>query len=507
MSLISKLDTSGIGYTFLINGRQKYRTTTGGILMITNLIIVIALFSGFGLDLFYRKNAKVSFNSSIIPYKNISLSSNNFIFAYRMEDYGGLVLSNDTIAYLEIYYSYYEIINGIWEVLAYKNFKPKKCSQLPNIEERERYYNISLTHWYCLDFDSEVTSMGGNWDGNFLNKLEVYMKQCTNSTDRGDCLPMDTLEQLFYNNKSSSNYFFSYMYLETLPTMDDFKEPLKSTLINKYEMVHLKLTKRNIQIFKRVEVENDKGWFFTERDTLSTLSSDKIHTDITIKDEVNQDILFTYLMYFGNRLDVYNRSYTKVQEVIANIGGFSKFFYSVLALLYSYFSVYDKNLKLVDHFEKTFNPIKTARVSNNCTLTKLNIERTMGATPSMAQTRRTSSMYMMKRSICKCVKRKSSRFTEAEEKVNVLKYSLDIYNYVKMFFEFHYLKKMLLNEEQEIGLNFLKPMAIKENHLKTDRAEESKIKFNNYVKEQEDSGYVRDINKRLFRLVEENEIN
>ena len=123
-----------------------------------------------------------------------------------------------------------------------------------------------------------------------------------------------------------------------MPTLDDYDEPIKTTLINRYEMLDTKIVKKHIQIFKESSVNDDRGWIFSDIDIKSVHASDILLNDLTFKDD-EDSILFAYYMYFGKKYENYNRTYMKVQEVIASIGGFSKFFHLIVSIFYNHISI------------------------------------------------------------------------------------------------------------------------------------------------------------------------
>lgn len=84
-SSINYLDIFGVGFNFLVDGRYKQKTMGGAILFLLYFFIFIGLFFGFGIDLYQRKRPKVSFNTVIKDYNEVSLSNKNFTCSYRVE--------------------------------------------------------------------------------------------------------------------------------------------------------------------------------------------------------------------------------------------------------------------------------------------------------------------------------------------------------------------------------------------------------------------------------------
>lgn len=360
-SWLYDLDIFGLTYNFNLEGNELIKSNLGLIFSCCYMIIVIALFFGFGVDLYQRKMPMVSFNNKLSAYEEAKLSNSNFTLAFRLEDTNGLWLRNDSIAYLELlYYKFVLNAQGEWEEVL-NGLRPyKKCAEINSINEISRRFNLSLESWFCLDFD-ELDTLGGFWDGTFLYGLKINARQCSNAKNL-TCLEDAKLKSEFQTEMSSGNFFYSFMHMEVLPVLDDYEDPIKVHLKNKYEILSLKATKRLIHTFKTVSTVTDKGWIFPEYQTTTLLSTDSILQDFAFKDEFSQDLIFTHTIYFGNKLELYNRSYVKVQQVIAAIGGFAKVCHFVLNFLYLYFAKYLKDIYLMGKFEVEIEEWK----GNNC---------------------------------------------------------------------------------------------------------------------------------------------
>jgi hypothetical protein len=281
-NLLNYLDIFGVSYNFLVEGGNKKKTIGGAILSIIYGFLFIGLFFGFGIDLYQRKRPKVSFSTVIDNYKEIPLSNNNFTYAYRVEDQLGKMITDESLIYNIVAYFKFSLVNGTWIQDFQKFLDIKKCRDLTNIKEKENYYNTSLHDWNCIDFDN--ITLGGNWDGNFVYGILINTYQCSNLTNNRNCYSQDFIKKSFQNDLTSNNLFFSQMSMEVLPSMDDFENPLKTTLVNNYQILNLGLTKRKVNTFKSTKMKNDVGWFFSDVNEFSLSCGDSILDDFSFKD-------------------------------------------------------------------------------------------------------------------------------------------------------------------------------------------------------------------------------
>jgi len=369
-TFFENLDSFRLNFNFKIDKKENIRTKLGAIISLLYILLVASLFFGFGLDLYLRRNPRVSTNSKMEEYKETIFSNKNFTFAFRVEDQTGKIVVNDSIISLEVAYFQYAINeNGVWENIFGQLHPFRRCNELNTTKEKEKIYNISLASWYCLDFEN--LKMGGNWNGNFVYGLLINTKQCQYSKNP-KCLKEQDLKASFKNELTGSQFFYSFLYMETLPEMDNFKIPLKLHLINKYELLTLKTLKRSLQTYKKVQINNDKGWFLDDREEKIFYSSESVLSDFSLKEEFEEDVIYSHFIYFGNKIDIYNRSYSKIQEVIANIGGFSKILYVFMNYLFVFFGDYLKNIFLLkrinfdlkENNKNISNNIKPINISN-----------------------------------------------------------------------------------------------------------------------------------------------
>jgi len=354
-SVIKKFDIFGISYSFQMENQSRFKTILGGWITIFFYIILIALFFSFGVDFYQRKNQKISLNSKNIHYKEVNFTNKNFTLAFRIENEFGLQIINNSIFFLEVGFFRHEMQeNGKWlmtKINDNQNLTFSKCSELENFREKEKDFNISLSSWFCINFNN--STLGGYWDGNFVNGLIINTRKCSNKKYKNlQCLEQNNIEKEFKSGiNTGANLFYSFLFLESLPVMDNFENPIQSHLINKYEMLDLNVLKRSVQIFKRISIDSDVGWLFSEREEFTYFSNDYIMQDFSLKKEIEEDILYSHLIYLGRKEDIFSRSYTKLQEVLANVGGFAKILLVILIIFYFYIENISKNLLLLEKFE------------------------------------------------------------------------------------------------------------------------------------------------------------
>ena len=330
-------------------------------------MILLGLFFSFGIDLYLRKNPNVTLNNIVSDnYEYVYVNNSNATLAYRIEDVNRGFYKNSSIIqdFILTILSYQLNSQGEWELLSKKTIQPKMCKDLPNIYEIQENYDKDLTYWYCIDFN-EINSIGGNWDGNFLRYLRIDTPQCTNSTSNNySCASFNTIQNQINNKETHEQLFFSYLYMRGIAKVSNVSYPIGTTLSNIYDALDVQVTKRKYQTYKKISLESDNGWIFPQKDTSMIYCLDTEISDFVLKDPQNNNLLHRMTFYFGKNKDSYSRSFTKIQEVFAQIGGFSSVMQILLSIIYKHMGIVLKNkeimkkIRLTSSNEIPYSPIQ-----------------------------------------------------------------------------------------------------------------------------------------------------
>lgn len=487
-NFLRTIDIFGVRRGLLYRGKDTYKTLYGGLFTIGYIFIFIGLFFGFGVEFYQRKSPKVVFNSERKAHIEGPVSNQNMTFAFRIEDTNGHFYENSQVLkFLIETFHYKHDSNGQWEDISTTFVEPQRCEDVVDLDKKEEKFGISLKAYYCVDFNNKT--FGGYWDQSFIHGMRIITKRCLNKTETDNCLPEEDIRKEFVNDRTGSNFFFSYLYLNDVPSMNNYETPLRSSIESKYEMVNLNLIKRNIQLMKRVIIDDDKGWIFSDRTQNTIYSVGETLSDLTTKDFDEQDVIYNYLLYVSNVHETYSRSYIKIQEVIANIGGFTSFFYLTVFFVYNNFNRLLFEIESVDDFsnltiEKSKDFMNQSVISVNRSYNRL--------TPTFNVERKPKDFPVIKfiSSFC-CSRKKNTKFEFFKRNQKVLKDSLDLKNYIHLYLEFQLLKSFLIDETQQKTLKYIDI----EKFTQSDSKEENDIeKICSYLKSNRESS----INKKII---------
>ncbi len=92
---------------------------------------------------------------------------------------------------------------------------------------------MSLQELNCLDFTN--FNFGGFWDGQFVRGISLITEICVNKTDSDvKCASEAEMKKQFSDPMARSNLFYSFLFMERLPKMTDYEQPLKTHLVNTF---------------------------------------------------------------------------------------------------------------------------------------------------------------------------------------------------------------------------------------------------------------------------------
>jgi hypothetical protein len=327
-----------------------------------------------------------------------------------------------------------------------------------------------------------------------------------NPDDR-NCSSDSVMENSFVSPVTGSNFFYSDLSMELQPMMNNYDTPLSSLLINRYEMLHLEYTKRKVMTYKTTSIDNDKGWFFPDVENESIITTDTVVPDFTFKDKWTQNVLYTSFIYLGNKQDNYIRSYSKIQEVLAAIGGFAKFFHTVIFFVYLYIGNIYKIFTLSEQiqFNEDKFDLKKGEIRDNKNSiyinspsimfkSNFNIKRESSKNVKASTSFRNTGVSAFDYFWFKLCGRKGAnrRDNLMIEKMQCYERyfnnKMDVVKYIKIHNNLKIMKKLLLNEENRKMLKFVKPLLKSENEKKNVEASSYNI-VKNYFNSMSVSGF------------------
>ena len=199
---LSIIDLYGTKFHFYFHRSIKFKTWIGGIITIIFTLLSICFIYIFGEDFLYRKNPYYTSSSIGENYKEINLTNEKIVIAFRFEDDFGFNMNISKYIYPMIYY-YSAIPNSNGEYL--KDNKEeyityRKCKE-SDFEGNENLLSL-YGELYCIDWSNRT--FGGYWDNDFIYYYAIRLFYCENgqnyTINNTKCTSFEDLNDFFSKN-------------------------------------------------------------------------------------------------------------------------------------------------------------------------------------------------------------------------------------------------------------------------------------------------------------------
>ena len=286
---------------------KDYSTLAGSFFSILALALIVAVSVFFFQNLIYRTNPRLTIEEfQVLDFPNITMNERDNIVAFK---FGGFPSSRNisrTFTLAGFYAS-----PSVWEevpITLCENIHQNITELKPKTEDDDAYY--------CFD-NLNHRIQGAATDDTTLN-LQVLL--CQNSThNNNSCLTKTQIaNQIMYMS-------FEIIYFENLIYANNFTNPIIKTS-NKYsDYLDINLLKILTFNYKSLEIGTDVGLIFEDTNSITESIFDGIVGKVVTRNEGKEDNYVPPLVYLKittkNNVVRISRSYERIQDVLANIGG------------------------------------------------------------------------------------------------------------------------------------------------------------------------------------------
>ena len=331
MSYLTLIDLFGYSPSFYITSNRTYQSKLGSVFTIVYFILIFTASFLFGKDFYLKLSPKV-IDSKVVntEYKNITIDNSNFKLAFRLEDYVGTFLESNLFK-IEAYYIMLDILNN--------NQITKNISVISdcNLTDIKSDYNPENARAYCLSLDSPLL-FGGDWSADFLNYF-IVMVSPNPDIKNASHLIIDLPDGISFNY-----YYNDYVFIA-----NDFENPIQIKFTNKFYYLNpFSLRKDKIYYASQI-LNNDNGWIFAstnldEKYIQQHVISDYYSLDLTFQDRFNY---YFAEIYYSTDYRSINRSYMKIQELVAYVGGIMKALFVAIQIVMVFYNNFLMELTLI----------------------------------------------------------------------------------------------------------------------------------------------------------------
>lgn len=336
---VISVDQMGITPQFLINRKTEYKTLTGGILSILLIIFYIMACIVFGEELIKKQNPTVLI-SSIFQNEpeQFNLTKKNFGFFVGLQGSDYEYYIDPTVYNLKMRLrtkrSYLDDKGKFQNEYKSKTFLLEKCDLEKNFPNfKNEFKDNDLNNLLCAPKEINEIILQGSFDNSLYRWFDFSVRICKNSTESD--IICKTQEEI---DKKLQGGFFVINYIDTIFDHKDYENPYKYIRKNYYTSMSNKFVKSITFWLRNIDYITDGGILFEEKEKLTYVNTEDIKENIDIV-EANKIIGAVFRLSYTK--EIIRRRYLKVQQVIAEVGGFIKGINIILSILFYFYTKMD----------------------------------------------------------------------------------------------------------------------------------------------------------------------
>ncbi len=349
LSCIKSIDQIGKSFTFNIEGSVTFRTPVGGVFSILIGMGIILLTWYFGKDIYRNEKPNFLMNEDFLvkfPFVN-KTNEKRFRFAFRMELIDGTTVDNPKYFEYGVTLKEYKITRK-GEITLQKNrqIQSGKCNT--SHYDNQTLYNEHLYNYYCPENHSYV--FGGSWNDEVIIIPEGYVKRCDDETEEKYKIKCADKDDPFFKE---NYFFFSYILTKNLVNPKNKDNPIKESYHYYYSGLNINEVKtlRYRVHYAISKMLTDEGWIFIHYQNKDFIEFENLYTEFT--SQYKKKHFVAVIQFFTSRIHRhYLRSYIKIPDLIAIIGGFLVLFMNLFHLI---FDIYLNNEFYSFFYRKLFN--------------------------------------------------------------------------------------------------------------------------------------------------------
>ncbi|EAR86659.2 transmembrane protein, putative (macronuclear) [Tetrahymena thermophila SB210] len=318
-------DIYGQNVQLNLNKKQKYNTVIGGVLslLVFTLLLIGCWF--FGKELIYKQNPSViSQERPVDCPKRIDVKPDNLIIMMGVANANAQYFSDPRLftvnAIQQQQVSYIDQNTGLSSIkLVNQNRKIRLCNENDiGISDTKSYFTqLNYPVLYCFDTSEQPVYFEGDFNQQEFSQLIVYFDKCQNSTSSQIiCQPKEVIDQTLMLSKVG--VFMSDHVINPL----NFKNPISNRGISLYASTSSSFPQEMSLYFTNQYIDTDQGVFYQEIEQISTF----VFMQQTITPYFSSpNTLARVIIRLQKQKENYmKRSYLKLADVVAQIGGLLK---------------------------------------------------------------------------------------------------------------------------------------------------------------------------------------
>ena len=316
------LDLFGTKPRFLIDGYKSQRSYIGSFISLICCSCVFMFFIYFFEKILSHSKPNMVVSNLIDELPDKYYFNDDFVFAISLQFPNYTNYVNESIYFLKLYDVEYQFLEDNSYIFNEKEIPITLCSNY-NIKVLPEYFGgLNLKQLYCANFSGYY--LEGEYGQKKWRTLNFKFSKCRNFSNYNNCLNQEEIDTYL-----QSGYVDIFM-TDKMIVPKDFKNPTKIYGKNIFDSINGKEYMDYWIYLKRLEVQTDEGIVFDQIVKTSVLSFEKTST---MKYSLLDETFLQVILRISINKDIYDRTYMKLQEALANVGGMVKIIFTIGEIL------------------------------------------------------------------------------------------------------------------------------------------------------------------------------
>jgi hypothetical protein len=322
---IKNYDMLGNKPELYVNNQTRFKTHFGGLLSLMTLGLIAAACISFSIELVNYEASTIIYNQVPSSKETLNLTGvpwmimlqDNMFKPFEDEDRYYMPTANTWKVIPDLSTGFYDMNTTVTKL------QIERCDINKHFGVYRTYFeNVPfLEHHYCpINNEIKLSGVFGSVDS--YQYVELWINRCRNETrvyKRNKCFDENTI------NEKLSDGYISFKFLDRSIDHQNVENPTNFFLRAESLPVSSTIYKRNWYYLKNVNYTSDTGLVMKNNNLTQFFQVSQSKESVDLKKEGVEPGSFAQItLSMDNKVDVYFRTYEKVQNMLANIGGITK---------------------------------------------------------------------------------------------------------------------------------------------------------------------------------------
>ncbi len=346
MKLFKSIDIYGIPIGYEDSNSTKFNTLQGGFFTLIIGIATIIIGFIFGKELYLRTNPNIKYSKQLLDTSSVQIANMTGIVITFVDS--NVVPINHT--------NYFDTFAAVYSFN--ENSKISYYSKAPLVTCNESTYPYGVSNFlksncvrgHCLCLDPSIKyNITNNYV--FPNSTFIHLPVYPCNPKQRKCA--DDLSNVL------KNFFYTISFVNSYVDGNDYNNPIKEYLETLSYQMSISLYKRIYVSITNNTFTSDNGWLLEDNKIIYFPQISQVKSDIIVYSEGLTPI-GAYSLDSPNLTENIRRSYMKMQNLLANVGGFfNTLNITMLILSFNYLRfnyllmILNKSQELKDKYNKS----------------------------------------------------------------------------------------------------------------------------------------------------------